>query len=67
MKNQRIRISHLEEVEMGYFEHMKFALGVTGGLLSAAALCGIHAFIPFIFTDSASKRIKSLSRIIDTR
>ena len=60
-------MSHLREVNMGYVDHMLFALSVSLKLFIAGSLCVVHAFLPFIFTDSASKRIKLLSRTLESR
>ena len=60
-------INHLCDVDMSYFEHMKFALSVSTCLLSASVLCTVHAFIPFILTDAASKRVDYIHSTLKSR
>lgn len=58
---------HPKEVEMTYFEHMKFALRLSGifALLSIASLT--HAIFPFLFTKTASKLIEELHMELSKR
>ena len=49
-----INFNHLTENNFSYFSHLKRALDI-GVKLVFAGLCGIiHAFLPFILTDTAS-------------
>ncbi len=58
---------HLYDTNMRYFDHMKFALRTSARLLAAGSLCAIHAFFPFIFVDSASKRVKQIYSKLESR
>ena len=46
---------HLSDANMGYLSHMMRALGIGIKMIVSGALCIIHAFLPFIFVDTASK------------
>jgi hypothetical protein len=48
MKNK-----HLEDIQMGYFEHLYRAWAIAFALL-------IHGVFPFLFTNYASDRMKEL-------
>ncbi len=39
---------------MGYFGHMRLALGFSFELLLAVIVLGIHAFLPFVFEKTGS-------------
>ena len=51
---------HLAENQFSYFGHMRFALGIGAQLLVAAVACILHAFLPAIFTNTASTAIRRL-------
>ncbi len=51
---------HLDETEETYFQHMRFALSFSGHMLIGATACAIHAFMPFLFESTGSRRIKYL-------
>jgi len=60
-------IKHLRETNMGYFEHMIFALkAVFFNLIVIIALI-LHAFFPFTFTTTYSKFIYRTKEILDGR
>ena len=52
--------SHLVNANENYFQHMVIALKISFQLLLAAYMAFIHAFLPSIFTTSASNKIKKL-------
>jgi hypothetical protein len=43
-----------------YGEHMKVALSFAGPLAKAAGAALVHAFLPFLFTTTASETVKTL-------
>ena len=59
---------HPKSVGMSYLKHMLFALGLaaSGGWVWGVSI--VHAFLPFLFKESASKEIESMhQRIHQTR
>ena len=59
--------AHLSECDEGYFTHLKAALGITATLGAAALGCAVHAFVPGLFTRSASTRIERVRSSIVAR
>ena len=58
---------HLKKAQENYFEHMVVALKISFKLLTGALMALTHAFIPSIFTSSASSRIKQIYFFIENR
>lgn len=58
---------HLSGVGESYGAHFRFAFGVGAMLLAAGAACLIHAILPAVCRDTASRTIRSLARILDDR
>lgn len=58
---------HPNQVGLGYFGHMFFALKVFGQLFLTSFACLIHAFFPFLFTHTTSKVVKKLHGLIEHR
>ena len=58
---------HLKEAKETYFEHMKNAFKVSFGMIEGGLKGAIHAFIPGLFTTTASNRIKKLYKFIEDR
>tara|TARA_B110000008_G_C16782791_1_gene489400 strand:- start:219 stop:425 length:207 start_codon:yes stop_codon:yes gene_type:complete len=58
---------HLEEANESYFQHMQFAVKISLQLLLGSFMALIHAILPFLFTTSASKKIKELYNFIEKR
>jgi len=52
--------SHPASVGETYGEHMRVALSFAAPLAKAAGAALIHAFLPFLFTTTASLTVKSL-------
>lgn len=50
-----------------YFVHLFEALVVVFSLLKAAAACLIHAFLPFVFTTTASSTMRKTLQRTDDR
>ena len=59
--------SHLAGVGEGYFQHMRFAATVARLLVSAGFACLLHALVPALFTDKASRTIRHLAAVIEKR
>ena len=53
-------MKHLKDNNMGYFEHLGFALKLSGELVVMAVVGVIHAIMPFIFANSVSSGIKAM-------
>ncbi|MYE82594.1 MAG: hypothetical protein F4X36_12315 [Gammaproteobacteria bacterium] len=51
---------HLDEVGESYAEHLAKASGFAAVLLIGGVACLVHAFLPFLFTRSASDRVRGL-------
>ena len=58
---------HLDNANENYFQHMGIALKISFQLLSAAFMAFMHAFLPSIFTSSASNKIKKLYSLVENR
>lgn len=54
------RVKHLEEVGVGYFEHMRLALANSLLLAFSSVTLLVHALIPCLFTKTASSMIKKV-------
>ena len=50
-----------------YFAHLFEALVVVSSLLKAAVACLIHAFLPFVFTTTASSTMRKVLQRTDDR
>tara|TARA_X000001388_G_C2201879_1_gene111603 strand:+ start:271 stop:531 length:261 start_codon:yes stop_codon:yes gene_type:complete len=46
---------HLKDANIGYFSHMRRAIGIGSRMIVSGVLCFAHAFFPFVFVDTASK------------
>ena len=53
-------MKHLKDNNMGYFEHLGFALKLSGQLVMMAVIGVIHAVFPFIFANSVSAGVKAM-------
>ena len=51
---------HLEESKMGYFNHLRRALGIGTNMVLGGACCVIHSIFPFIFHDTATNIVKKI-------
>ena len=60
-------MSHLKDMKENYFVHLFEALVVVFSLLKAAVACLIHAFLPFVFTTTASSTIRKTLQRTDDR
>ena len=52
---------HPESVGETYTQHLLAALGFSLTMARAAVCCGVHAFLPFLFTKTGSRAIEELS------
>lgn len=60
MSLKRLFTDHPEAVGESYGEHMGVALSFAGPLLLAGLAALVHAFLPFLFTTTASATVKRL-------
>lgn len=60
-------MSHLSEVGEGYFEHASFALRLSVILIVSGLAAVIHAVIPCLFKETASRAIRHLAVVLDER
>ena len=51
---------HPREVGMNYSRHFCYALTVTARLAFCFVACFVHAFFPFLFTETTSKTVGKL-------
>ncbi len=58
---------HLAQVGESYFQHMRFAATVGRLLVAAGIACLLHAIVPGLFTDRASRTIRHLAAVLDRR
>lgn len=57
---KRLFTDHPDSVGETYLEHMRTALSFAGPLAKAAGAALVHAFLPFLFTTTASRTVKAL-------
>jgi hypothetical protein len=58
---------HLSQAGESYLEHMRFASAVGSMLVAAGVACLIHAIVPGICRDTASRTIRCLDGLIKDR
>jgi hypothetical protein len=58
---------HPNDVEMTYFQHMRFALMLARRNFLSSLASIIHAVFPFMFTTYASRTIAELHEIFEKR
>ena len=51
-------MKHLEEVGMGYFQHMFVAFGLAFRFVLGAIMLVIHAILPNIFVDAGKNTVE---------
>ena len=54
--------NHPDSVGETYLEHMRAALAFSFTMVRAAVACSVHAFLPFLFVETASGTVDRLSR-----
>ena len=59
--------THLSEAGEGYFEHLRFAVGVGLMLMAAGLACVIHGIFPAFCTKTASRTVDELRRLFAER
>lgn len=59
--------AHLAECREDYVTHLRAALGITASLSAAALACAVHAFVPGLFTRTASTRVERVRSSILAR
>ena len=59
--------AHLASVGEDYFEHMRFAATVGSLMVAAGLACLLHALLPAVFPDRASRTIRRLHQVIERR
>ena len=52
---------HPASVGETYAEHLAAALGFSLSLARAAVCCAVHAFLPFLFTQTGSRTVTELA------
>ncbi len=52
---------HPRDVGMNYFQHFLYALTVAWRLFFCTFACLIHAFFPFLFTNTTSNVVSTLN------
>lgn len=62
-----IFLDHPRSVNEGYFEHCKFALGFALKLFAAAFFATVHAVVPCLFEANASKAVRDLHGLLESR
>ncbi len=59
--------AHLVQAGESYFEHMGVALRIGGLLIAAGFACLVHAVVPALCTDRASRTVRRLHDQIQRR
>lgn len=60
-------MGHLKDIGENYFTHMTVALRFALVLTVIAVVCIVHAFLPFLFKNTASGWVNDLNNIMQTR
>jgi hypothetical protein len=60
-------LSHPKSVGEGYWEHASMAARFGGTMVVGGLACIVHAFLPSLFTHSASDRVKRLYQQMKSR
>ncbi len=50
--------NHLDQVDMTYFQHMKFAHRISIQLAKASLSLLVHGFLPFLLVEAGSHAVK---------
>jgi len=59
--------AHLGAAGESYFEHLRFAAAVGALMVAAGLACLLHALLPALFADKASRTIARLKHVLDNR
>jgi len=59
-----IDLKHLEKNNVSYFTHFRKAIYVSINMIMGGVLCFVHAFLPFVFVESATKINERLRKIL---
>lgn len=63
----RIFIAHPRSIDESYGEHARTAFGFGWRMATGGLACMIHAVIPALFTDTASRTVGGLERTMRER
>jgi len=58
---------HLDDVNEGYFKHMKDALIISYNMSKGSIMVLIHAFLPCFFTNNASNICRDIVKLVDNK
>ncbi|MEO1330884.1 MAG: DUF6356 family protein [Pseudomonadota bacterium] len=64
---RRTFLDHPQSVDETYLEHLRFAGWFAGRLFAAGAAAAVHALIPSLFPDTASRMIKEMHQRLTRR
>ena len=57
---KHVDLNHLRKNKISYLSHFKKAIRMSLNMILGGTLCFIHAFIPFIFVESGSDKVKKI-------
>ena len=60
-------MKHLEEVNLTYFQHLKWAFNSSCKLLYAGLTCMVHSVMPFLFQDVAKNIVYNIYDELEER
>ena len=63
----KLFLEHPRQLGQSYLEHMTQALSVGGKLLLGGLACLLHAFIPGLFTTTASDIVREINGMMSRR
>jgi hypothetical protein len=63
----RIFIAHPRSIDESYAEHARTAFGFGWRMTTGGLACMVHALIPALFTDTASRTVGGLERTMRER
>jgi hypothetical protein len=58
-------MGHLKQQNISYVEHFSFAMKLALQMMLLAMISLVHAFLPFIFTDTVSHSIKDIDNKLE--
>lgn len=63
----KFSFQHLDDVNEGYFKHMKSALGISFRMAKGSIMVLIHAVLPCFFTNNASNICRDIVKLVDNK
>jgi len=63
----KVIVTHLRDNDITYFNHMKRAVKWSASLAITSVALSIHAFLPFVFTKTASSAVNKINKEMNVK